>query len=97
MVLDEHMRLGFGEAAGDLVEEEKPRRGGERAGELQAFPLEQRQRAGAPVGERQEAGVGRGCRRRLSTIVVAPAGGRRRSRATSRFSKTVRFTKGCGI
>ena len=47
---DQFEALALGQAAGDLVEQQKPRRRRERARHLQPLALEQRQRAGERVG-----------------------------------------------
>ena len=54
--VDKRVALAFGQAAGDLVEEQHLRPGAERAGELQPLALEQRQLAGQRVRLRHEAG-----------------------------------------
>ena len=54
---DEFAAFGFGQAAGDLVEEQKPRGAGERARQLEALAAQQIERAGAAVGEGEEPGA----------------------------------------
>jgi hypothetical protein len=41
--------FGFGQSAGDFIEQEEPRRAGERACQLEPLAPEQVQRAGAAV------------------------------------------------
>ena len=48
--IDQRRGLVLDQAAGDLVEQQHARAGGERAGEFQALAVEQRQAAGAAVG-----------------------------------------------
>ena len=54
--VDEFVRLGVGQAAADLVEQQHCRAGGERARELQPFAVDQAERLGAPIGEAGHAG-----------------------------------------
>ena len=93
---DQRAAFGLGQPAGDLVEEQDARLGGERARKLQALALEQRQRAGAAIGERQQAGPSRISPQRSRRLPNSP-----RSlpcvAPTRRFSKTVMLAKGCGI
>ena len=49
--------FGFGQAAGDLVEQEKPRRARERARQFEPLAAQQIERAGAAVGEGDEPGA----------------------------------------
>ena len=49
--VDELVRLGVGQSAADLVEQQHGRAGRERAGELQALAVDQAERLGAPVGD----------------------------------------------
>ena len=50
IVVDQVGAFALGQPAGDLVEQQQARLGGERARQLQPLALEQRQRAGAAVG-----------------------------------------------
>jgi hypothetical protein len=72
-------RLGLGEPARDLVEEEQRGAGGQRAAQLQALAVEESQRARPPVGFLREPGAledlsadGRGG---TLTLATAEAGG----------------------
>ena len=47
---DQRAAFVLGQAAGDLVEQQHARAGGERAGQLQPLAVEQREAAGAAVG-----------------------------------------------
>ena len=86
--------FGVGEAAGDLVEQQELRLGGDRLGELEPLEIEQRQRAGGFERERSEAGQ----RQRL--VRLAPPAGIARPppwvAATSTFSNTLICANGLG-
>ena len=49
--------FGFGQAAGDFVEQQEPRRAGERPRQLKALPAEEVERAGAAVGQGDQPGA----------------------------------------
>ena len=69
---------------------------GQRAGQFEPLAVEQGERAGTAIGQ---GDAGR-CARRMSAQASATSASRcrgRRTAATSRFSNTVRFSKGCGI
>ena len=55
-LVDELEDLGLGQPAGDLVEQQHPRLGGQRPGQLEALAVEQGQRAGGDVGLVEHAG-----------------------------------------
>ncbi len=108
--VDQLVALALGQAAGDLVEQQQTRLGGERARQLQALALEQRQRAGAAVGARQQAGalehVGAEVDRRRARVAARraprrPAGSRTRSdsRTAAGSGRSARCRRGsaaCG-
>ena len=48
---DELGAFGFGQAAGDFVEQKKPRRARQRARQFEPLASEQIERAGAAIGE----------------------------------------------
>ena len=52
---DQFLRLGVGQPAADLVEQQQRRPGRQRAGELEALAVEQPERLGGPVGDRDHA------------------------------------------
>ena len=49
--VDQFARLGVGQSAADLVEQQHGGIGGERARELEPLAIEQAERFGAPVGD----------------------------------------------
>ena len=49
--------FGLGQPAGDLVEQQEPRRAGKRAGQFEPLAAEQVERAGTAIGESDEAGA----------------------------------------
>ena len=55
--LDEFDALGLGQAAGDFVEQQKPRRARQGARQFEPFAAEQIERAGAAIGKADEAGA----------------------------------------
>ena len=78
--LDQLVRIRLGEAAGDLVEQQQARIGGERARHFQPLAVEQRQRAGETVGLGGKAGLLQDVAARSSTtsasrLPLAEAGG----------------------
>ena len=54
--VDEFARLGVGQAAADLVEQQRRGAGGERAGEFEALAVDEAKRLGAAVGDAGHAG-----------------------------------------
>ena len=82
---DELVRLGVGEPGADLVEQQQPRLGRERARELEPLAVEQAERLGRPVRERASA-------RRASSDLDA-AVRRRRGCAARRRPPTRRRTR----
>ena len=93
--VDQFARLGVGQAAADLVEQQHRGIGGERAGEFEPLAVEEAERLGAPVGDRRHAAQ----RERLDR---AGLGASRASppplaAATKTFSNTVMPLNGRGI
>ena len=93
---DQFGAFALGQPAGDLVEQQQPRRGRERARHLQPLAFQQRQRARERVGALEQARAARESRRRTAQP-RAPVLRRPWTAPTSRFSNTVRFSNGCGI
>ena len=77
--LDQLVAFALRQPAGDLVEQQQPRIGGERARHLQPLAVEQRQRAADPVGLRGKAGLLEDLADRVDdlglALVLAEAGG----------------------
>ncbi len=73
--VDQFARLAVGQAAADLIEQQHARPGRQRAGQLQPLAVEQAERFGAPVGERQHAAQPQ--RLRCTRSHASPCAGRR--------------------
>ena len=64
--VDQFVRLGVGQAAADLVEQQHRGVGRQRAGELEALAVDEAERLRAPVGDR------RSCRSASSDSIALP-------------------------
>ena len=72
--VDEFVRLGVGQAAADLVQQQHCGAGGERAGELEPLAIDESERLRAPVGDGSHAGQRKRVDRRLiGAFMLEPA------------------------
>ena len=92
---DQLVAFGFGQAAGDLVEQQQARAARQRARQFEPLAVEQVERAGAAIGLPMQTGALQNSPQASTTC--ASRCRRPRMAATSRFSNTVRFSNGCGI
>ena len=94
--VDQFARLGVGQAAADLVEQQRRRAGRQRAGEFEALAVDQAERLGAAVGDAGHAGRRQSTRRRARRLRRGRAPPPWRAAAKT-FSNTVMPENGRGI
>ena len=95
--LDQLVAFALGQPAGDLVEQQQPRIGGQRARQLQPLAVEQRQRAGDAVGARDQSRSLEDLGAGVDDVALAPALAEARRRpAGSRTPSASRTAAGSG-